>query len=190
MAEFLSLSEAVSKNLDRGNTVCFEGFTHLIPHASAHEVIRQKIGSLTIIRMTPDVIYDQLIGMSLVKKMIFSYAGNPGVGLLRRFRDSVENGWPNKIEIEEHSHSAMAHAYELPVYYRVETSALQHIHRTSITITILKTEMPWPRQLTWRIVCNVIVKHFGTAGHSWGRRTREHSKGTLHAPVLSYKYSK
>jgi len=112
MAEFLSLSEAVSKNLNRGNTVCFEGFTHLIPHASAHEVIRQKIGSLTIIRMTPDVIYDQLIGMSLVKKMIFSYAGNPGVGLLRRFRDSVENGWPNKIEIEEHSHSAMAHAYE------------------------------------------------------------------------------
>ncbi len=74
MAEFLSLSEAVSRNLDRGNTVCFEGFTHLIPHASAHEVIRQKIGSLTIIRMTPDVIYDQLIGMSLVKKMIFSYA--------------------------------------------------------------------------------------------------------------------
>jgi len=112
MAEFLSLGEAVSKNLSRGNTVCFEGFTHLIPHASAHEVIRQKIGSLTIIRMTPDVIYDQLIGMSLVKKMIFSYAGNPGVGLLRRFRDSVENGWPNKIEIEEHSHSAMAHAYE------------------------------------------------------------------------------
>ena len=112
MAEFLSLNEAVSENLKEGESVCFEGFTHLIPHASAHEVIRQKIGNLTIIRMTPDVIYDQLIGMGLVKKMIFSYAGNPGVGLLRRFRDSVEKGWPNKIEIEEHSHSAMAHAYE------------------------------------------------------------------------------
>ena len=112
MAEFLSLNEAVSENLKEGDSVCFEGFTHLIPHASAHEVIRQKIGNLTIIRMTPDVIYDQLIGMGLVKKMIFSYAGNPGVGLLRRFRDSVEKGWPNKIEIEEHSHSAMAHAYE------------------------------------------------------------------------------
>ena len=112
MTEFLSLNEAVSENLKEGDTVCFEGFTHLIPHASAHEVIRQKIGNLTIIRMTPDVIYDQLIGMGLVKKMIFSYAGNPGVGLLRRFRDSVEKGWPNKIEIEEHSHSAMAHAYE------------------------------------------------------------------------------
>ena len=102
MAEFLSLNEAVSENLEEGDSACFEGFTHLIPHASAHEVIRQKIGNLTIIRMTPDVIYDQLIGMGLVKKMIFSYAGNPGVGLLRRFRDSVEKGWPNKIEIEEH----------------------------------------------------------------------------------------
>ena len=112
MAEFLSLNEAVSKNLNQGETVCFEGFTHLIPHAAAHEVIRQRIKGLTIIRMTPDVIYDQLIGSGLVKKMVFSYAGNPGVGLLRRFRDSVENGWPNKIEIEEHSHSAMAHAYE------------------------------------------------------------------------------
>ncbi len=112
MTKFLSLEEGVRENLKPGNQVCFEGFTHLIPHASAHEVIRQKIGSLTVVRMTPDVIYDQLIGMGLVKKMIFSYAGNPGVGLLRRFRDSVENGWPNKIEIEEHSHSAMAHAYE------------------------------------------------------------------------------
>ena len=112
MAEFLSLNEAVRKNLNEGEAVCFEGFTHLIPHASAHEVIRQRIKDLTIIRMTPDVIYDQLIGSGLVKKMIFSYAGNPGVGLLRRFRDSLENGWPNKIDIEEHSHSAMAHAYE------------------------------------------------------------------------------
>ena len=112
MAEFLSLNEAVKKNLNEGEAVCFEGFTHLIPHAAAHEVIRQRIKDLTIIRMTPDVIYDQLIGSGLVKKMIFSYAGNPGVGLLRRFRDSLENGWPNKIDIEEHSHSAMAHAYE------------------------------------------------------------------------------
>ena len=101
MAEFLSLNEAVKKNLNEGEAVCFEGFTHLIPHASAHEVIRQRIKDLTIIRMTPDVIYDQLIGSGLVKKMIFSYAGNPGVGLLRRFRDSLENGWPNKIDIEE-----------------------------------------------------------------------------------------
>ena len=112
MAEFLSLSEAVKTNLKSGDKVAFEGFTHLIPHAAAHEVIRQKIDNLTLIRMTPDVIYDQLIGMGLAKKIIFSYAGNPGVGLLRRFRDSIENGWPCSIEIEEHSHSAMANAYE------------------------------------------------------------------------------
>ncbi|MEO3427361.1 CoA-transferase [Pelagibius sp. CAU 1746] len=112
MAVFQSLSQAISENLHTGDSVAFEGFTHLIPHAAAHEVIRQGIGELTLIRMTPDVIYDQLIGMGLVKKLIFSYAGNPGVGLLRRLRDAVENGWPQPLEIEEHSHAAMANAYE------------------------------------------------------------------------------
>jgi len=109
---FKPLPQAVSENLKAGDSVAFEGFTHLIPHAAAHEVIRQGIGELTLIRMTPDVVYDQLIGMGLVKKLIFSYAGNPGVGLLRRLRDAVENGWPQPLEIEEHSHAAMANAYE------------------------------------------------------------------------------
>lgn len=112
MASFMSLAEAVSKNLKDGDTVAFEGFTHLIPHASAHEAIRQGRRDLTLIRMTPDIVYDQMIGMGLAKKVVFSYAGNPGVGLLRRMRDAVENGWPNAIEIEEHSHAAMANAYE------------------------------------------------------------------------------
>ena len=112
MAKFLPLSQAVAENLHRGDTAAFEGFTHLIPHAAAHEAIRQNIGDLTLVRMTPDVVYDQMIGMGLVRKLIFSYAGNPGVGLLRRLRDAVENGWPNTIEIEEHSHAAMANAYE------------------------------------------------------------------------------
>jgi glutaconate CoA-transferase subunit A len=112
MAEFLSLKDAVKKHLKSGDTAAFEGFTHLIPHAAAHEVIRQGIDELTVIRMTPDLIYDQLIGMGLVRKLIFSYAGNPGVGLLRRVRDSIENGWPRSIEIEEHSHAALANAYE------------------------------------------------------------------------------
>jgi glutaconate CoA-transferase subunit A len=75
-------------------------------------VIRQGIMDLTLIRMTPDIIYDQMIGMGLVKKVIFSYAGNPGVGLLRRMRDAIENSWPRPIETEEHSHAAMANAYE------------------------------------------------------------------------------
>lgn len=112
MAKFMSLKDAVSANLSDGDVVAFEGFTHLIPHAAAHEAIRQGRKNLTLIRMTPDVIYDQMIGMGMASKVIFSYAGNPGVGLLRRLRDAVENGWPNELEIEEHSHSAMANAYE------------------------------------------------------------------------------
>lgn len=112
MAEFLSLRDAVARNLHPGDIVAFEGFTHLIPQAAAHEAIRQGIGDLTLLRMTPDIVYDQMIGMGLAKKVIFSYAGNPGVGLLRRMRDAIENGYPRAIETVEHSHSAMAQAYE------------------------------------------------------------------------------
>jgi glutaconate CoA-transferase subunit A len=112
MTKFMSLKDAVSEHLKDGDTVAFEGFTHLIPHAAAHEAIRQGRKNLTLIRMTPDVIYDQMIGMGMAKKIVFSYAGNPGVGLLRRLRDAVENGWPHQLGIEEHSHSAMANAYE------------------------------------------------------------------------------
>lgn len=112
MSEFLSLSEAVRRNLHDGDTVAFEGFTHLIPHAAGHEAIRQGFKDLTLLRMTPDVIYDQMIGMGMAKQVIFSYAGNPGVGLLRRMRDAIENQHPRAIETVEHSHSAMAQAYE------------------------------------------------------------------------------
>jgi glutaconate CoA-transferase, subunit A len=112
MPKFLSLADAVRDNLNDGDTVAFEGFTHLIPHAAAHEAIRQGFKDLTLIRMTPDVVYDQMIGLGMARKVIFSYAGNPGVGLLRRLRDAVENGFPHAIEIEEHSHAAMANAYE------------------------------------------------------------------------------
>ncbi|MFD1694543.1 CoA transferase subunit A [Roseibium aestuarii] len=112
MAKIQTLSEAVAENIKDGDTIAFEGFTHLIPHAAAHEVLRQGRKDLTVIRMTPDIIYDQMIGMGAVKKLVFSFAGNPGVGLLRRLRDAVENQWPRAIEIEEHSHAAMANAYE------------------------------------------------------------------------------
>lgn len=112
MAKFQSLREAVADNLNDGDTAAFEGFTHLIPHAAAHEAIRQGRKDLTLIRMTPDIVYDQMIGMGLARKVIFSYAGNPGVGLLRRMRDAIENGFPRAIETVEHSHSAMAQAYE------------------------------------------------------------------------------
>ncbi len=112
MARFLSLAEAVQSNVRDGDTVAMEGFTHLIPHAAGHEIIRQQRKHLTLIRMTPDLIYDQLIGMGCVDKVVFSWGGNPGVGSLHRFRDAVENGWPQPLAIEEHSHAAMANAYE------------------------------------------------------------------------------
>jgi glutaconate CoA-transferase subunit A len=112
MARFLSLHDAVAENLKSGDTAAFEGFTHLIPNAAAHEAIRQNVRDLTLVRMTPDVTYDQMIGMGMARKLVFSYAGNPGVGLLLRLRDAVENGWPAPLEIEEHSHAAMANAYE------------------------------------------------------------------------------
>src|ERR1044072_5221243 len=112
MAEFLSLPEAVSRHVRDGNSGAMEGFTHLIPYAAAHEVIRQGRKRLTLVRMTPDLIYDQLIGMGAARKLVFSWGGNPGVGSLHWLRDAVENGWPEKIEIKEHSHAAMANAYE------------------------------------------------------------------------------
>jgi len=112
MARFLSLGEAVATAIRDGDTVAMEGFTHLIPFAAAHEVIRQRRRRLTLIRMTPDLIYDQLIGMGCADKLVFSWVGNPGVGSLYRFRDAYENGWPAPIAIEEHSHAAMANAYE------------------------------------------------------------------------------
>ena len=112
MARLTSLREAVAEMVRDGDTLAMEGFTHLIPFAAAHEIIRQKRRDLSLIRMTPDLIYDQMIGMGCARKLTFSWGGNPGVGSAHRIRDAVENGWPNPIEIEEHSHAAMANAYE------------------------------------------------------------------------------
>ena len=111
MAELVGLREAVAGLVSDGDTVALEGFTHLIPSAAAHEIIRQEKRDLTLIRMTPDLIYDQMIGMGCARKLIFSWGGNPGVGSLPRFRDAVENGWPRPLELEEHSHAGMANRY-------------------------------------------------------------------------------
>jgi glutaconate CoA-transferase subunit A len=112
MSQFMSLADAVAAHVRDGDTVAMEGFTHLIPHAAGHEVIRQQRRHLTLIRMTPDLIYDQLIGMGCVDKVVFAWCGNPGVGSLHRMRDAIENGWPQPLAWEEHSHAAMANAYE------------------------------------------------------------------------------
>jgi glutaconate CoA-transferase subunit A len=106
-----SLRESVAELVHDGDVVALEGFTHLIPHAAGHELVRQGRRDLTLVRMTPDVIYDQLIGMGCARKLVFSWGGNPGVGSLHRFRDAVENGWPRSLKLEEHSHAGMAAAY-------------------------------------------------------------------------------
>src|SRR4051812_5043628 len=111
MAELLPLEEAVHELVNDGDSVALEGFTHLIPFAAGHEIIRQGRRDLTLIRMTPDIIYDQLIGMGCASKLIFSWGGNPGVGSLHRFRDAVENGWPHRLELEEHGHAGMTVCY-------------------------------------------------------------------------------
>src|ERR687897_2720280 len=111
MAEVVELREAVAGLVGDGDSVAIEGFTHLIPTAGAHEIIRQQRRDLTLIRMTPDLIYDQMIGMGCASKLIFSWGGNPGVGSLHRFRDAIENSWPHALDIEEHSHAGMANRY-------------------------------------------------------------------------------
>ena len=111
MADIVTLREAVAAHVRDGDTVALEGFTHLIPHAAGHELIRQRRRGLTLVRMTPDVVYDQMIGMGCASRLVFSWGGNPGVGSLHRFRDAVENGWPGPLQLEEHSHAGMAAAY-------------------------------------------------------------------------------
>jgi glutaconate CoA-transferase, subunit A len=112
LARLCSLTEAIAVNVRDGDCVALEGFTHLIPYAAGHEIIRQQRRNLTLVRMTPDVLYDQMIGMGTARALRFSWGGNPGVGSLHRFRDAVENGWPQPLELDEHSHAAMACAYQ------------------------------------------------------------------------------
>jgi glutaconate CoA-transferase, subunit A len=111
VAELMSLSDAIESLVADGDSVALEGFTHLIPFAAGHEIIRQGRRDLELIRMTPDLLYDQMIGMGVARRLVFSYGGNPGVGGLHRFRDVIEHDWPRRVEIEEHSHAGMANRY-------------------------------------------------------------------------------
>jgi len=111
MAEIVALHEATQTLVRDGDSVALEGFTHLIPFAAGHELLRQGRRELELIRMTPDLLYDQMIGVGAARKLVFSYGGNPGVGSLHRFRDAIENGWPRPVEIEEHSHAGMANRF-------------------------------------------------------------------------------
>jgi glutaconate CoA-transferase, subunit A len=111
VAEIAPLEEAVAALVRDGDSVALEGFTHLIPHAAGHELVRQGRRDLALVRMTPDIVYDQLIGAGCARQLTFSWGGNPGVGSLHRLRDAVERGWPRPLELREHSHAGMAAAY-------------------------------------------------------------------------------
>jgi glutaconate CoA-transferase subunit A len=111
MLHIVSLREAIAENVHDGDTLALEGFTHLIPFAAGHEVIRQRRRNLSLVRMTPDLIYDQMIGMGCAARLTFSWGGNPGVGSLYRFRDAIENDWPHPLQIDERSHADIASAY-------------------------------------------------------------------------------
>jgi glutaconate CoA-transferase subunit A len=111
MADIISLGEAISRHVNDGDCIALEGFTHLIPTAASHEIIRQGKQNLHLVRMTPDLVYDLLIGAGCARKLTFSWGGNPGVGSLHRLRDAVEKQWPNALEIDEHSHADLANAY-------------------------------------------------------------------------------
>ena len=112
MTEFLELSDAIRKYVHDGQSLAAEGFTHLIPHAAGLEIIRQEIRHLTLIRMTPDIIFDQMIGMGCADKLVFSWGGNPGVGSIYRLRDAYQKGIPHPMSFEEHAHAAMANAFQ------------------------------------------------------------------------------
>ncbi len=111
MAELLTLPDAITEYVHDGDCVALEGFTHLIPYAAGHEIIRQGRRDLTLVRLTPDILFDQMIGMGCASKLVFSWGGNPGVGSLHRLRDAIEHGWPRPLEIDEHSHAGLANRY-------------------------------------------------------------------------------
>ncbi len=116
-----TMAEAVSRYVEEGNSVAIEGFTSFICFAAAHEIIRQQKRALTLIRMTPDLVYDQMIAAGVAAKLVFSYLGNPGVGSLHCVRRAVEKSIPVSLEIEEYSHFGMVGRYiagasDLPFY--------------------------------------------------------------------------
>ena len=106
-----TMQDAVRELVHDGDTVAIEGFTHLICFAAGHEIIRQKRRDLTLARMTPDVVYDQMIGAGVASKLIFSWMGNPGVGNLHAVRRRIEKADPAPLEIEEYSHFGMVCRY-------------------------------------------------------------------------------
>jgi glutaconate CoA-transferase subunit A len=106
-----TMHDAVAELVRDGDTVAIEGFTHLICFAAGHEIVRQRKRDLTLARMTPDVIYDQMVAGGVARKLVFSWLGNPGVGSLHAIRRRIEDEDPGPLEIEEYSHFGMVCRY-------------------------------------------------------------------------------
>ncbi len=149
MAELLSLPDAITELVHDGDSVALEGFTHLIPFAAGHEILRQRRRDLELIRMTPDLLYDQMVGVGAARRLVFSYGGNPGVGSLHRFRDAIEHDWPHAVEVEEHSHAGMANRYAagasaMPMAIMrgyVGTDLTEHTNVKSVTCPFTNEEL-------------------------------------------------
>src|SRR2546430_2655855 len=125
VSKLMSMRDAVARFVHDGDTVVIEGFTHLICFAAGHEIIRQGRTNLTLARLTPDLIYDQMIAAGCARKLVFSWAGNPGVGSLHAFRRAVE-GWDGpRLELEEYSHFGMVARFAAGAV-RVPLWALRH----------------------------------------------------------------
>ena len=151
MSKVLTMKDAIGRLVNDGDLIVMEGFTHLIPFAAGHEIIRQRRKDLTIARLTPDLIYDQLIAAGCVRKMIFSWAGNPGVGPLHAFRRAVEKGRPRPLEIEEYSHFGMvlrfmAGASNLPFF---PTRNYPGTDLTKVNSDIRKIGSPYSDEELW-----------------------------------------
>jgi glutaconate CoA-transferase subunit A len=138
-----TLQEAIGEHVRDGASVVLEGFSHLVPFAAGHEIIRQQRRDLTLIRLSADIIFDQMIGMGCARKLVFSWAGNPGLGLLHRFRDAVENGWPHRLDIEEYTHGALAAAFVAGAS-RLPFGILQDFHTDLTRYTPTLTSMRCP----------------------------------------------
>lgn len=127
----LTMADAVGRFVSDGDLVVAEGFTHLIPFAAGHEIIRQRKRDLTLCRMTPDLLFDQMVAAGVARKLIFGWLGNPGVGSLHAIRRAVEKGTPRTLELEEYSHFGMIARY-MAGAARLPFMPLRNYHGTDL----------------------------------------------------------
>lgn len=176
--KIMTMREAVEKNIKDGDTIVIEGFTHLICFAAGHEIIRQKKRDLVACRLTPDLIYDQMLAVGCVRKLVFSWAGNPGVGPLYGLRRAVENGIPRKIELEEYTHFGMvarfmAGASKLPFMHIKSFSGSTLVQKNK---NIKSVRCPYTGEMFFTVpalnpdVAIIHVQRVDSAGNSqiWG----------------------